>query len=173
MGGCELGKGNSSSMAEFNFHADPEAAREVVAAFRPERVQVQGPDPSPTPVSPKVTMVTWECTFDHCLSRDCYDKLVPPQNASPKGDFLAKLCGKLVQVCCRAACHDSARLISVDSKTDIVHLKLGRTNLNQGNDQSVHPACACDAARRGRRHKSLGSCPVTPTLPRCSRTRPS
>ncbi|KAJ1466987.1 hypothetical protein T484DRAFT_1860135 [Baffinella frigidus] len=36
MGGCESARGNASRAAEFNFHADPEAAHIVFEAFTPQ-----------------------------------------------------------------------------------------------------------------------------------------
>lgn len=102
MGGCELGKGNSSHMAEFNFHADPEAAHIVINSLTPATRPGPGPDQvggaedASASAGPKITMVTWECTYDHQLPFALYDQLTPPLNESREGRFLSKLCAALM-----------------------------------------------------------------------------
>ena len=48
MGGSRVARGNSSDVAEFNFHADPEAAAAVCAAY--------------ARVGAVLDLVTWETT---------------------------------------------------------------------------------------------------------------
>ncbi len=58
MGGAHAARGNTKRLAaEFNFAADPEAARAVLAAF------------------PKTALLTWETTLAHPLPWEVHDRL--------------------------------------------------------------------------------------------------
>lgn len=73
MGGNYKGKGNITASAEFNFLADPEAARVVLRELRCE----------------KTTMVTWELCIKHSFTWEWYEKFI--NTDSDLGRFFKKI----------------------------------------------------------------------------------
>ncbi|KAJ3193495.1 hypothetical protein HK101_004740 [Irineochytrium annulatum] len=87
MGGSYHAKGNSSRVAEFNFHCDPDAAH-VVFDSATSLAQKSSAGNAP----PKLVIMPWETTLKHGVAWEQYDKLVGRGAGAQKtklGTFLA------------------------------------------------------------------------------------
>jgi inosine-uridine nucleoside N-ribohydrolase len=66
MGGSLSARGNSNRVAEYNIHADPEAAHIVFSSAAKHSLGIE---------SPIITLITWETTVENSLEWEFYDQI--------------------------------------------------------------------------------------------------